>query len=166
MIDAKLLAGKSSKPAKKSKREPLREIFSNNIIANCQTLVPRSFDSNSNLSKLIVSKTHTSDENNCKEVVFPPGSMGLELEPVIVSSERQIGCRIKSYFIGIGHDGLPLHKLRELVSLTDCISHIDGDSVISLPFLDILDILRNKKMQSRIIRFKDIRASCKIQQSG
>eukprot|EP01039_Chlorochromonas_danica_P013980 gene13980-16257_t len=39
-------------------------------------------------------------------VLFPPGAMGLELEPVIKSSEREIGCRIKDFYFGVDYRGI------------------------------------------------------------
>jgi hypothetical protein len=31
--------------------------------------------------------------------------MGLELQPVIISSDHEIGCRVKDYYFGLDHHG-------------------------------------------------------------
>lgn len=94
------------------------------------------------------------------EFSFPPGSMGLELEPVIKSSERELGCRVKDFYFGEDYDGIPQEKLQDMVHVGDIICSVNGIGVKSLPFVEVVDQLRNLKNQSRIIRFKNIAASC------
>jgi hypothetical protein len=40
------------------------------------------------------------------DVTFPPGAHGLELQPVIISSERSIGCKVKGFYFGLEHEVL------------------------------------------------------------
>lgn len=87
--------------------------------------------------------------------------MGLELEPVITSSERTIGCRVKDYYFGIAYDGIDQAFIQEHVMIGDIIAKINGTSVVSLPFNGILDMLRGLTTTSRTIVFKNITASCK-----
>lgn len=87
--------------------------------------------------------------------------MGLELEPVITSSERTIGCRVKDYYFGIAYDGLDQAFLQEHVAVGDIIAKINGTSVVSLPFITILELLRSLTATDRTIVFKNITASCK-----
>jgi hypothetical protein len=98
---------------------------------------------------------------NSVEVEFPPGPMGLELEPVIISSERQIGCRVKDFYFGIDHTGIDWETLTSAVKIGDIISHVQKCNVQSAKFTDILNQLRDLKDATRIVTFKNISASCK-----
>lgn len=89
-------------------------------------------------------------------VTFPAGSMGLELEPVIVSSERQIGCRVKEFYFALDHDGISESNLRRLVKIGDVICYVNEKNVLSSKFDDILELLRTLKPNNRMITFKDI----------
>jgi hypothetical protein len=93
------------------------------------------------------------------EVQFPTGSMGLELEPVIISSERQLGCRVKDFYFDIDYQGLNPEVLQSRVAIGDIISTINGESVNTLSFNDILNKLRQLRDSKRIIGFKNITAS-------
>lgn len=92
-------------------------------------------------------------------ITFPPGPMGLELEPVIISSEREIGCRVKDFYFGVDHDGINEDYVLKNIAVGDIISCISGQVVLSSKFSDILDILRSLKGTSRTIIFKNISAS-------
>lgn len=85
--------------------------------------------------------------------------MGLELEPVIISSEREIGCRVKDFYFGVDHDGINEDYVLKNIAVGDIISCISGQVVLSSKFSDILDILRSLKGSSRTIIFKNISAS-------
>lgn len=87
--------------------------------------------------------------------------MGLELEPVITSSERTIGCRVKDFYFGVSYDGINQAYLQEHVMVGDIIAKINDISVVSLPFNNILDMLRSMTSTTRHIVFKNITASCK-----
>lgn len=91
---------------------------------------------------------------------FAPGPMGLELEPVIVSSEREIGCRVKDYYFGLDYSGIAEDILQDSVSIGDIITHIESRNVQSAKFSDILDLLRSLKDSDRKIVFKNISISC------
>ena len=100
--------------------------------------------------------------SNCYEVIFPPGPMGLELEPVIISSERQLGCRVKDFYFGIDHIGISQEYIQRVVHLGDLITHVEEKSVLSMAFTEILDTLRTLKSQSRTVRFKTLNNSSKF----
>jgi len=93
-------------------------------------------------------------------VEFPPGPMGLELEPVIRSSEREIGCRVKDFYFGVDHRGIDPDKLQELVNAGDVVTFIGSQNVQSARFSDILDLLRSLKDAKRVVTFKDMSTSC------
>lgn len=99
-------------------------------------------------------------------VEFPPGPMGLELEPLIRSAEREIGCRVKDYFFTLDHDGVDRSFLESKVKIGDIISYIDGQDVRSLPFVQIVNLLKSLKSQKKIIWFKNISAQCKCANSS
>lgn len=80
--------------------------------------------------------------------------MGLEFEPVITSSERQIGCRVRDYYFGIDHDGISEDKLKAHVSIGDIVWYVAGENVLSSRFSDIIETLRSLKSQSRTVSFK------------
>lgn len=96
------------------------------------------------------------------KIEFPPGSMGLELEPVIKSSEREIGCRVKDYYFAIEHTGIDQNYLEARVSLGDIICAINGEDIRSIPFNNIVEKLRLLKDEKRVISFKNITASCEF----
>lgn len=87
--------------------------------------------------------------------------MGLEFEPVIISSERTIGCRVKDFYFGLSYDGLDRDYLQEHVMVGDIITKVNDTSVVSLPFANILEMLRGLTGAARTITFKNITASCK-----
>lgn len=93
------------------------------------------------------------------EIEFPTGSMGLELEPVIISSERQLGCRVKDFYFDLEYKGLDPDYLQSHVAIGDIISKINGESVISFTFDAILNKLRQLKFEKRVVGFKNITAS-------
>lgn len=95
-------------------------------------------------------------------VLFPPGAMGLELEPVIKSSEREIGCRVKDFYFGVDYNGIEPAQLERLVNVGDIICSIDDISVRSLRFPDIVELLRSRRNQQRIVRLKNMNAMCKF----
>ncbi len=95
------------------------------------------------------------------KIEFPPGAMGLELEPVIKSSEREIGCRVKDFYFSIDHSGVDQAYLEARVSVGDIITAINGDDIRSLPFVSIVERLKELKETKRVITFKNITAACK-----
>lgn len=105
-------------------------------------------------------RTYQHNQQCQYEIVFPAGAMGLELEPVITSSERTIGCRVKDFYFGISYDGIDQSFLQEHIMIGDIIAKINETPVVSLPFNSILDLLRSLTGTSRTIVFKNITASC------
>eukprot|EP00981_Chlorochromonas_danica_P014541 scaffold8227_cov172-Ochromonas_danica.AAC.1 len=93
-------------------------------------------------------------------VEFPPGPMGLELEPLIKSAERELGCRVKDFFYTVGHSGIDQQVLESKVSIGDVISYVNGEDVRSYPFEQIVELLKSMKDQKKTIWFKNITASC------
>lgn len=94
------------------------------------------------------------------EVVFPPGPHGLELEPVIRSADRSIGCRVKGFYFGVDHEGVDREYLEAAVEEGDIVCSVDGESTLSLGFEQVLALLRAARDRERVIVFKDISASC------
>ena len=92
---------------------------------------------------------------------FAPGPVGLELQPVIISSEREIGCRVKDYYFGVDYHGIAPEALQASVSVGDIITHIGSKNVQSAKFSDILELLRSLKDSERRIVFKNVSISCK-----
>ena len=99
-------------------------------------------------------------DNGAVIVEFPPGPMGLVLEPVILSSEREIGCKVKDYYFGVDHQGIDAEKLQDLVEIGDVVTFIGSKNVQSARFTDILDLLRSLKDAKRVITFKNMSISC------
>ena len=109
-------------------------------------------------------------------ILFPPNtSMGLELEPVIVSSNppRQLGCRVKDFYFGTDFiESLPTENgdnniwgrnyLLKRVTIGDVIIKVGDQPVLNQSFQQILNQLRLLKDQNRIVGFKNISATCKI----
>eukprot|EP01038_Epipyxis_sp_PR26KG_P009189 gene9189-12393_t len=93
------------------------------------------------------------------EVQFPSGSMGLELEPVIISSERLLGCRVKDFYFASDHNGVDKEFVLNNINIGDIICKIEGEPVISVPFSEILNKLRILKAQTKTVIFKNISAS-------
>lgn len=94
-------------------------------------------------------------------VVFPAGAMGLELEPVIKSSEREIGCRVKDFYYGVDYNGIEPRRLEGLVAIGDIICSLDDVNVRSMPFPEIVDMIRSKRHCQRRVLFKNMAFSCK-----
>lgn len=105
-----------------------------------------------------------SDNHIQYEIQFPAGSMGLELEPVIISSERKIGCRVKDFYFGVDYTGTEEDRsmLQGTISIGDILMKINGISVVSLPFTSVLDMLRSLTSTERVVVFKNLTKSCKF----
>lgn len=104
-------------------------------------------------------KTHTNDKQYDFE--FPSGSMGLELEPVIVSSAKRVGCRVKHFHYDFDYNGHDPTFLEANVAVGDIISKINGEVVVAWTFEDILMKLRALKNDKKTITFKNVTATCK-----
>lgn len=91
-------------------------------------------------------------------VAFPPGNMGLDLEPLLVSlaPERLTGCKVKGFYFALEHTGITEEELTRHVSVGDIIARIGDKDVLFSKFEDILDMLRNLKRETRTISFKTI----------
>lgn len=96
------------------------------------------------------------------KIEFPPGAMGVELEPVIRSSEKEIGCRVKDYYFPLDHNGVDRHYVESRVAIGDIICSINGEDVKSQSFGLIVDKLKSLKDKRRVISFKNIGASCNV----
>jgi hypothetical protein len=107
-------------------------------------------------------RTYTANKQCQYEIAFPTGSMGLEFEPVITSSERTIGCRVKDYYFGLDYNGIERSYIEEHIAVGDIITKVNNTSVVSMPFGNILDLLRSLVAVSRTVSFKNITASCKF----
>jgi hypothetical protein len=90
------------------------------------------------------------------EYEFPSGPMGLELEPVIISASKQIGCRVKDFYFSIDFPLNQQKRLKSHVHVGDVMSSLNGNSVLSNSFQDILDKLRKMKDESRTVIFKNL----------
>ena len=95
------------------------------------------------------------------DLEFPCGSMGLELEPVIVSSAKRIGCRVKHFHYDFDYNGLQPTFLESQVFPGDIISKINGEVVVAWTFEDILMKLRALKNEAKTVTFKNVTATCK-----
>jgi hypothetical protein len=93
------------------------------------------------------------------KIEFPPGKMGLELEPVIKSSEREVGCRVKDFYFSIDHSGIDPNYLEARIAIGDVICSINGEDIRSMPFVQIVEKLRLLNDETRWITFKNITQS-------
>lgn len=102
-------------------------------------------------------KTRDMILSNEYKVIFPAGAMGLELEPVVISTERKIGCRVRDFYFGMDYEGIEPMVLQKTIRIGDIISSVNGVSVLSASFMDILDILTsNREAPQRVLQFKDV----------
>ena len=114
---------------------------------------------------------HVNNEiSNEYEIIFPPRtSMGLELEPIIISTNppRQIGCRVKDFYFGPDFmEGLLMHNaelwtkdtLMSRVKIGDVICKVGYERVVSKPFAEILKLLKDSRNSDkpRRITFRNI----------
>ena len=135
-------------------------INSKEIIKVFQSSPERRNNSKSGIgNSLAIARNHSSDDRAKYEIEFPPGAMGLDLEPVLISSERQLGCRVKDFYFAVDHVGISKDYVEKAVNIGDIIYHIDGKSMLSVPFQEILSTLRALKSQYRIVGFKNVSAS-------
>ena len=111
--------------------------------------VPKTLDTA--LSNAVVSNTGSCHKYT---VTFIPGSMGLDLEPVITSSQSLVGCKVKDFYFGLDHTGIPPAELLEQVKLGDVIDTVNGTCVLAHPFQQVINMLLNLKSTHRQIVFK------------
>ena len=145
-------------PSPRSSRTPLRTIIeidkNEKSLSEIKTISSYELQPNDEKAAASTNALHQ------YKISFPPGPMGLELEPVITSSERQIGCRVKDFYFGHDHFGISPEELQKIVQPGDVITHIEVNSVLSMPFIDILEKLKELKTKTRVISMKNISASC------
>ena len=87
-------------------------------------------------------------------IQFIPGNMGLDLEPVIKSSDTLVGCKVKDFYFGLDHNGITPEELLQRVKPGDVIDTVNGTCVVTLPFKNIINMLVNLKNTHRQIVFK------------
>ena len=95
------------------------------------------------------------------DIIFPPGAMGLVLEPLIPSeaSKREIGCKVKEFQFGIDDTGIDEGNLRSLIMPGDILSAINGSKVLFHKFHDVMTQLELLKHKQKRITFKKFRAN-------
>jgi C-terminal processing protease CtpA/Prc len=81
--------------------------------------------------------------------------VGVNLESVIVSADKKIGCRVKAFHPS--PDGSKGQAERAgTIQPGDIIVAINGEQVLSQPFKKTVGILHARREEIRIIRFKVI----------
>lgn len=130
-------------------------------------------------NSMLISKYTTKNSENEYVLTFPPRTaMGLELEPVILSTNppRQIGCRVKDFYFGTDFiEGINIPSTNVLwtkdflmarVKVGDVICKVDNERVVSKSFAEILAMLRDLRNtdRCRLITFRNISShgKCKI----
>lgn len=127
------------------------------------------FNEESQNRDIISTYIENGSHNTQYSVIFPPGSMGLELEPVITSynehsfTERLVGCRVKDFYFREDHVGISRSFITKYVAIGDIITHIENESVLALPFTEVVEKLKSISHISRKIFFKNI---CSIITNG
>ena len=89
-------------------------------------------------------------------VQFTPGPIGMKLEPVIKSMDREIGCRVVK-FVNVNATLPSQARLSKKIQVGDVISSIDGNLVLSKGYDDIISMLKTPSSNpngKRIISFK------------
>lgn len=97
--------------------------------------------------------------DSCRYVVdFPPGAMGLHLEPVITSHnpDRKIGCRVKAFHFDSHYNGINKDLIQDVVSIGDVLYIVDGIDVYLSPFDDVFQMLCSRQNQRKSVGFKVI----------
>lgn len=125
----------------------------------------------SSSNNMFISKYTAITRKNEYVLNFPPRTaMGLELEPVILSTNppRQIGCRVKDFYFGADFiEGLNIPNTNVLwtrdflmarVKIGDVICKVDNEGVVSKSFAEILTLLRDSRNTDRCrsITFRNI----------
>ena len=94
------------------------------------------------------------------QIEFPPGPHGLELEPVIISSERSIGCRVKGFHFDLDHEGISKDYLESAIEIGDILCSINDTNILSVSFDAILSMLKSIRDRERVLSFKNVSTSC------
>jgi hypothetical protein len=88
-------------------------------------------------------------------VLFPPGSMGLVLEPVSAG----IGARVKGYHFDDSYDGLSPVVVKDQVKPGDIISLVDDEDVSQMKYWTVFNVLTMKKSSKKMVTFQKSRGS-------
>ncbi len=157
----KTYVGGAVSPVRSPRKTPKLKLSNTQtkLLGDSSNKTPRlnSKGSNSNLVTKQVKKTRNMTLSNEYEVIFPAGAMGLELEPVVISSVRKIGCRVRDFYFGLDYEGIDPKVLQKTIRIGDIISSVNGVSVLSSSFMDVLDILTsNREAKQRVLQFKDV----------
>ena len=95
----------------------------------------------------------------CRYIIqFPPGPMGLHLEPVITSHnpDRRIGCRVKAFHFDTNYCGIDKNVLQSSISVGDVLYSVDGVDVYLSPFDDVFQLLRGRINERKAVGFRII----------
>ena len=93
--------GGAVSPVRSPKKTPKLKLSNtqSKLLGGTSTSIPRLHsDSSNTLSKL----PNEREKSNEYKVTFPAGAMGLELEPVVISSACKIGCRVRDFYLRLG----------------------------------------------------------------
>lgn len=131
-----------------------RELSPNTVANRAAKLTTSSRDIIKGFTSSSEKIKNSSDTDEFYIFNFPPGAMGLELEPCYNINSTKFGCKIKGYYFGDDHTGVDSTLLQSNVFVGDSISCIDDKNVASLTFFNILDILKDLKATNRKITFK------------
>ena len=99
---------------------------------------------------------------DCEDVVyrdieFGAGPLGLNLAPVVTSGQCRVGCRVVGFHQQLGLDNASPSG-REQVKLDDVVVAVDGENVVSLPYDEILHLIRGSSARPRVLRVKNLSA--------
>ena len=74
-------------------------------------------------------------------VQFEPGSLGLNLEPVVKSTGKKIGCRAIN-LLESANCGKPSQAQKSRIHVGDLLINIDGENIMSKDYSDIVAVLK------------------------
>ena len=92
-------------------------------------------------------------------IMFPPGPMGLHLEP---NTNEEIGAKVKGYHFSESSTGMNSSILKDKVKKGDVISLVDNINVIDMSFRKVYNILVNKTTSNKLVTFKRINSDGNI----
>jgi len=133
---------------------------SQNSSSSLKTLSRSATKSISSLSRRSISSSISGRKKYDVEfsVQFTPGPLGMNLEPVIRSMDRELGCRVVE-FVNVNSTLPSQARLSRKIHLGDVITSIDGKNMLSKPYDDIIALLKNptNNANGRTISFRRIK---------
>lgn len=119
---------------------------------DCKGLIKRMSSEKKKFIKNATVTTTTMAESACSgtySMLFPPGPMGLHLEPI----HAEMGAQVKGYHFSNSYSGINCVVIKAKVKKGDVITLIDNTDVTQMSFKKVYNLLVSKMSSNKFVTF-------------